>query len=154
MKAVKHTVQHVFVHIALFTACALLIPVVSAWLNKESLAASASILTASILLIIVCVGMMYKMKESVPEVLRSFGSMIFLPGMLNVVFSVFSVEDFFHSSQNVTGMAMLQPVAHYYIEHSVPSVLSVAAVYMALGGLLYWAGTVIDRTREKFSWKN
>lgn len=153
MKAVKHTVHHVFIHISLFTACALLIPVVSAWLNKESLSSSAGIITASVLLIVVCVVMMYNMKESVPEVLRSFGAMIFLPGMLNVLFSVFSVDDFFRSNHNMTGMAVLQPVAHFYIEHSVPSVLSVAAVYMAIGGVLYYTGCLFDKAKKKLSWE-
>jgi hypothetical protein len=154
MKVVHHTAMHVFVHLALFTACALLIPVVSSAFDGSSAwKESQSTIMASVLLIIVCVYLMYKTKDSVPDVLRSFGSMIFLPGALNVFLSMFKVENFFASAQNMTGMAIVEPAVRFYIDHSVPTIMSVAAVYMAVGGTLYWTGTIIEKFREKFSWQ-
>lgn len=155
MKVVNHTAMHIFVHLALFTACALLIPVVSAAFDGKNVwHDSHAVITASVLLIVVCVYLMYKAKESVSEVLRSFGSMIFLPGALNVLFTLFKPDSFFHSAQNMTGMAVIEPAVMFYIEHSVPTIMSVAAVYMALGGVLYWTGNIIERARDRFSWNN
>jgi hypothetical protein len=155
MKVVRHTAMHIFVHVALFTACALLIPVVSSAFDGTSeWKESHATITASVLLIVVCVYLMYKMKESVPDVLRSFGGMIFLPGALNVLFSMFSFENFFSSAQNVTGMAVIAPAVKFYIEHSVPTIMTVAAVYMAVGGVMYWSGNIIDKVRNKFSWND
>jgi len=146
MRVVKDTILHVFVHIALFTALALLIPVVSARINKEaSWVANANTLTASILLIIICVVMMYKIKQSTIGVFKSLGGMMFLPGFLAVFFGIFSAEKIVTSIQNITGAAIVQPVADFYIRHSIPSVLSVAAVYMAVGGAIYWIGNLLDR---------
>lgn len=155
MKVVHHTAVHVFVHIALFTACALLIPVVSSAFDGTSAwKDSQSTITASILLIIVCVYSMYRMKDSISDVLRSFGGMIFLPGALSVLFSLFQVDHLFSSAQNMTGMAIVEPAVRFYIDHSVPTIMSVAAVYMAVGGALYWTGALIDKVRDKFSWQN
>ncbi|MEM3154473.1 MAG: hypothetical protein QW165_02800 [Candidatus Woesearchaeota archaeon] len=155
MKVVRHTAMHVFVHVALFTACALLIPVVSSAFDGTSeWKESHATITASVLLIIVCVYLMYKLKESVPDVLRSFGGMIFLPGALNVLLSMVNFESFFSSAQNVTGMAFVAPAVKFYIEHSVPTIMTVAAVYMAIGGTLYWTGHIIDKVKDKFSWSD
>jgi hypothetical protein len=155
MKVVRHTAMHIFVHVALFTACALLIPVVSSAFDGTSAwKESHATITASILLIVVCIYLMYTLKESIPEVLRSFGGMIFLPGALNVLFSMINFESFFSSTQNVTGMAVVAPVLKFYIEHSVPTIMTVAAVYMAVGGVLYWSGNIIDKVRSKFSWQD
>lgn len=154
MKVVKHTVWHVFVHVALFTACALLIPLISTAIDGGSIWGSPAVLTASLLLVIACVSLMYRMKESVSGVLQSLGGMIFLPGMLNVVLSVFNADEFFKSESAVAGMAVLKPVAKFYIDHSVPTILSVAAVYMAFGGAMYWTGQLIDKTKNKLSWQN
>lgn len=153
MKVVNHTAMHVFVHIALFTACALLIPVISSAFDGTSeWKESHATITASVLLIIVCVYLMYKTKESIPEVLRSFGSMIFLPGALNVLFSIFKPDSLFSSAGNITGMAIVEPAVKFYIEHSVPTIMSVAAVYMAVGGVLYWTGNIVEKFTSKFSW--
>lgn len=155
MKVVRHTAMHIFVHVALFTACALLIPVVSSAFDGTSAwKESHATIMASILLIVVCIYLMYTLKESVPEVLRSFGGMIFLPGALNVLFSMINFESFFSSAQNVTGMAVVAPAVKFYIEHSVPTIMTVAAVYMAVGGVLYWSGNIIDKVRDKFSWQD
>lgn len=158
MKVVKHTAGHIFVHLALFTACALLIPVVSSAVDSQENVwlASPAIVTASALLIVVCVFLMYRIKESIYGMLQSIGAMIFLPGALNVVFSVFNVNDFFASGNGITGMAVMKPVAEFYIHHSVPTILSVAAVYMAIGGALYWTGHMWEKTQDKlnFDWTN
>ncbi len=155
MKVVHHTAVHVFVHIALFTACALLIPVVSsAFDGTGAWKDSHATITASVLLIIVCVYSMYRMKDSIPDVLRSFGGMIFLPGALSVMFGMFKVDHLFSSAQNMTGMSIVEPAVRFYIDHSVPAIMSVAAVYMAVGGALYWTGSLIDKVRDKFSWQN
>lgn len=153
MKVVKHTAGHIFVHLALFTACALLIPVVSAAVDsKENVwLSSPAIVTASALLIIVCVFLMYRIKESIYGMMQSIGAMIFLPGALNVVFSVFNINDFLASGNGITGMAVMKPVAEFYIHHSVPTILSVAAVYMAIGGALYWTGHMWEKVKDKVS---
>lgn len=154
MKVVKHTLWHAFVHMALFTACALLIPVVSAAVDRgESVwASSTATITASALLIIVCVYLMYKIKESISGMMQSIGAMIFLPGALNVLFSIFDINDFLASGEGITGMAVMKPVAEFYIHHSVPTILSVAAVYMAIGGALYWTGHMWEKAKGQLNW--
>ncbi|HLF54744.1 MAG TPA: hypothetical protein VI612_03420 [Candidatus Nanoarchaeia archaeon] len=153
MKILHHTVGHIFVHAAMFTGCALLIPVATSALDGNSSWASSSFI-GGVLLILVSGFFLYRIKESTSGLLQGLGGMMFLPGALNVLLSVLNIESLFDSANIITGMAFIEPVTKYYISHSVPSVLSVAAVYMAIGGTLYWVGTKLDNFQSKLPWNN
>ena len=152
MQVVKHTFTHLFVHLALFTGCALLIPIITTAIETESAPLFSAQFLGGILLILISAFFLYQMKESIPGLLQSLGSMIFLPGALNVLLSTLNVENLFNSAKGITGMSFMEPVATYYISHSVPTVLSVAAVYMAVGGVLYWTGHKVDTVKSKLPW--
>ncbi len=153
MRILHHTVGHVFIHLALFTGCALLIPVATSALEGDVSWASSSFF-GGVLLILVSAFFLYRIKESTSGLLQGLGGMIFLPGALNVLLSVLNIEALFESANGITGMTFVEPVAKYYISHSVPAVLSVAAVYMAIGGTLYWIGTKLDNFQSKLPWNN
>ncbi len=152
MRIVKHTFTHVFVHLALFTGCALLIPIITNAVEQEATPLFSAQFLGGILLILVSAFFLYQMKESFPGLLQSLGSMIFLPGALNVLLSILNVESLFNSAKGITGMSFVEPVATYYLSHSVPAVLSVAAVYMAVGGVLYWTGNKMDNIKDRMPW--
>lgn len=152
MKVVHHAVSHVLIHLALFSGFALLVPSVGAAFEQgvSPWVASPNVFFGGMMLIIVSAFMLYRIKESVASTLQSLGITIFLPGALSVVSSVLTFRDLFENS-GISGMSVVQPVADYYVTHSVPTVLSVAAVYLLVGGLLYWAGNKLDRIKSRFS---
>jgi len=151
MKILRHTFIHVFVHVALFTGCALLIPVITAAVEQEEVLVSSQFL-GGILLVLVSAFLLYRIKENFPALLQSLGKIVFLPGALNVLFTFLNVDNMFETAKGISGMMVVEPVARYYIGHGVPTVLSVAAVYMAVGGVLYWTGHTMDKVKDKFSW--
>ncbi len=154
MRIVKHTIAHFFIHLVLFTGFALLVPVMTAaWDTKTPpWQVATPVFIAGALLIVVSAFLLHRMKESVPEVMQSLGQMMFIPGAFNVLFSFFSSEKFFASLRGITGGAVIEPAAKFYISHSVPTILSVAAVYMCVGGILYWVGRKIADAKDRFSW--
>ena len=150
MKILRHTFTHVFVHLALFTGCALLIPAIAAALEQEEVQVTAPFL-GGVLLMLVSAFFLYQIKESVPGLLQGLGTIIFMPGVLSVLFSLLNIDVLFEST-GITGNVVIEPVARYYIDHSVPAILSVAAVYMAVGGMLYWTGHMMEKAKDKLSW--
>lgn len=174
MRFVKHTAVHIFVHLALFTALAMLIPIVSVWLAQDTSAISTTnetinettlleedelvsqglssgqknTLAASIMLIIVSVIFVYRIKESLAGMLKSIGAMVFLPGALTVIFTVFSPDRFMNFIANTNWLSLLLPIIDFYIHHSVPGVISVAAVYMMIGGFMYWIGNIMISSKH------
>lgn len=190
MRVVKHTALHVFVHLALFTALAMLIPIASSWVGEEgSFVSKTSInatnetveptiegaetnqevsertdeglstaqkntLAASILLIVVSIFFVYKIKDSLSGMLKSIGAMVFLPGALTVIFSVFSADSLLNTIANINWLSLLLPIANFYIHHSVPGVLSIASVYMLIGGIMYWIGNLMHQTKHNFNFQH
>lgn len=154
MRFVKHTIGHFFIHVVLFAGFALLIPVMSdAWDQQAApWTVAPSIFAGGVLLVVVSAFLMYKMKESVSDVLQSLGQMMFIPGALNVLFSFMNADKFFTSLRGLTGGAIIEPAAQFYISHSVPTIMSIAAIYMCVGGIIYWIGRKMDDVQDKFSW--
>ena len=142
MKVVKHTFYHFLVHLALFTGATLLIPVITSAVDNKGVPWVLSPVTffGGIMLVMISAFLLYKVKRSVPALIQSFGAMIFLPGALNVLFSVLDINDLFNSASGVAGMSFIKPATEFYIHHSVPALLGVAASYMAIGGVMYWMG--------------
>lgn len=155
MKVVHHAVSHVMIHAALFSGFALLVPTVSAAFEQKvsPWVASPNVFFGGMMLVIVSAFMLYRVKESVSSTLKSLGITIFLPGALSVVSSVLTFRDIVEGS-GISGMSVVRPVADYYVSHSVPTVLSVAAVYLLIGGVLYWTGNKLDRIKDRFSFGN
>ena len=152
MKVVHHAVSHVLIHLALFSGFALLIPVIGSALESDSTpwVASPSVFFGGIMLIIISAFLLYRVKESISGTLQSLGAAIFIPGALSVITAVIDLKDFLKGSK-IAGLSVVEPVADYYISHSVPVVLSVAAVYLFVGGTLYWVGNKLQRFKDKFS---
>lgn len=149
MRFIKHTANHLLIHLALFSGFAILVPVMTQSFEKSLApwAVSSSIFSAGMMLILVSVIMLYKVKETVPDTLLSAGTTIFLPGALSLVSGIVNFHAFEDSS--ITGLAVIQPIADFYVHHSVPTVLSVAAVYMFIGGILYWVGHMFQKVKDR-----
>lgn len=155
MNILHHATSHVIVHIALFSGFALLVPTVSAAFEQGTSpwVASPNIFFAGTVLVFISAFMLYRIKESASGMLQSLGANIFLPGALSVLGSVLSLQELL-SGNSITGMAVVKPVAEYYVNHSVPTMLSVAAVYLLIGGALYWVGNKMETVKSKFSFGN
>lgn len=153
MRIVHHTTHHVLFHLGLFAGFALLIPVITKALEttQEPWKIAPETFFGGVMLIVISAFLLYRVKESLPDLLQSLGFAMFLPGGINVVSSVFNVKEFIAQETSITGLAVVQPVAQFYVEHSVPSVLSVAAVYLFVGGMLYWVGLKWNQAKNKFS---
>ena len=152
MKVVHHAVSHVLIHAALFSGFALLVPTVSAAFEQKTSpwVASPNVFFGGVMLVIVSAFLLYRVKETLADTLKTLGMTIFLPGALSVVSSVLTFQDLF-SAKGISGMTVVKPVAEYYVSHSVPTVLSVAAVYLLIGGVLYWTGNKMNQIKNKFS---
>ena len=155
MNLLHHATSHVIVHIALFSGFALLVPTVGAAFEQGTSpwVASPNVFFAGTVLVFISAFMLYRIKESASAMLQSLGANIFLPGALSVLGSVLSIQDVI-SGNGITGMAVIKPVAEIYVHHSVPTLLSVAAVYLLIGGVLYWIGNKMDSVKSKFSLGN
>lgn len=155
MQFIRHSFYHVLIHLALFSGFAILIPVITKAFETQAKpwAVSPSIFGAGMMLVAVSAVMLYRMKEDIPHVLQSMGATIFLPGAISLLSGILSFKDLLTDS-SISGLAVVKPVAEFYIEHSVPTVLSVAAVYLFIGGMLYWLGHKFQQARDKFSFQN
>ncbi len=153
MRILRHTTHHVLFHLGLFAGFALLIPVVSKALETsvEPWKVAPETFFGGAMLVLISAFLLYRVKESVPDLLQSLGFAMFIPGGLNVISSVFNVKEFITQKPTMTGFAVIQPVAEFYIVHSVPDVLSVAAVYLFVGGMFYWVGLKMNQAKNKFS---
>ncbi|MBI4146676.1 hypothetical protein HY489_05060 [Candidatus Woesearchaeota archaeon] len=156
MRIVHHASHHILIHLGLFSGFALLIPVITKAFeqNAKPWILEPSIFFGGVMLVIISAFLLYRVKENMPDVLQSLGAMIFLPGAINVISGVINIHDFLTTKTSLSGMAVVKPIAQFYVEHSVPSVLSVAAVYLFIGGMLYWIGYKMQRVKDKFSFNN
>ncbi|RMD57609.1 hypothetical protein D6825_03475 [Candidatus Woesearchaeota archaeon] len=153
MRFIKHSAHHVLIHLSLFSGFAVLIPITTQAFEKsmKPWVVSPSIFTAGTMLILISALMLYRVKNSLSGVLQSLGYTIFIPGAISLLSGVMELNDLLEGS-SITGLSVIKPVAEYYIHHSVPTVLSVAAVYLFIGGVLYWLGSKLDNAKRKFSW--
>lgn len=154
MRLVKHTIGHFFIHLALFAGFALLVPVMGDAWDKQAApwTVSPNQFWGGAMLVLICIFLMYRLKESISDVLQSLGQMMFIPGALNVLFSFFNADKVFTALRGITGGAIIEPAAKFYVGHSVPTIMSIAAIYMCIGGIVYWIGRKMDDVQDKFSW--
>jgi len=155
-KLVHHASHHILIHLGLFAGFALLIPVMTNALENHASPweLSPEVFFGGIMLVIISAFLLYRVKESFPGMLQSLGGTIFIPGAINVISGIFNVKDFLVSQSGLTGMTVMKPVADFYMTHSVPAVLSVAALYLFVGGTLYWVGHKLQCVKDKFSFGN
>ena len=147
MKLLEHSFGHLFVHITLFSGFALLIPSMTIALEKNTSPWLASPLFFGLcsLLVLVSIALLYQLKQSVPSVLRTLGATMFIPGVLTTISQVVDLR----SNTLTTGFSILDSVSSFYISHSAPEAVEVAAAYLAIGGMLYWTGTALKTAKEK-----
>ena len=147
MKLLEHSFGHLFVHITLFSGFALLLPSMTSALEQHTKPwlASPIFFAVGSLLVIVSIAILYQIKQSVPNVLRTLGATMFIPGALTTVSQVIELR----SNTLTTGFSILDDVTQFYISHSAPEAVEVAAAYLAIGGMLYWTGTALKSAKEK-----
>ena len=147
MKLIRHSFHHIIIHLALFSGFALLVPAITQAVNEEvsPWTVAPTAFFAAVMLVVTSLVLLRQIKESMPELLQSFVKMLFLPGALSVVFSVLQAE----SLNVLSGYSVLSPAFEFYVYHSVPTVLSVAAVYMCIGGVTYWIGHKIENAQYR-----
>lgn len=154
MRVIHHTTHHVLFHLGLFSGFALLVPVITKAIEQSvrPWTIAPETFYAGVMLVIISAFLLYRVKERFPDLLKSLGFAMFIPGGINVISGIININDILAQKPSITGLAVVKPIAEFYVHHSVPSVLSVAAVYLFVGGLLYWIGIKLDAAKSKFSW--
>jgi len=152
-RLVHHASHHILIHLGLFAGFALLIPVMSNAFDQKVVpwVLAPSIFFGGMMLIVISAFLLYRVKESFSGMLKSLGVTIFIPGALSLLTGVLNITDVLKANSSVTGMAVIGPVAEFYVSHSVPTILSVAAIYLFVGGVLYWVGNKMQAVQDKFS---
>jgi hypothetical protein len=77
--------------------------------------------------------------------MRSIGATMFIPGAFTTISQVVDLR----SNTLTTGFSILDDITQFYISHSAPEAVEVAAAYLAIGGMLYWTGTALKSAKEK-----
>ncbi|PIN75021.1 hypothetical protein COV18_04655 [Candidatus Woesearchaeota archaeon CG10_big_fil_rev_8_21_14_0_10_37_12] len=153
MKIVHHTAGHLIMHLALFAGFALLQPSFVAALEASTSPWNASphYFWIGVILVLVSAFVLYRLKETIPDTLKAMGATVFIPGGLTLIFGFVTLDELLGMS-SISGNFAVQSMAEWYVSHSVPTIMSVAAAYLFVGGMLYWAGHKIQTVKDKFSW--
>ena len=142
-KLVSEPVLHASAHLGYFSGLALLLPILSsAWEKsvKPWLLAPYGFLIAAALIIVGIVLLAF-VAGSISKLVKSLGWMMFIPGVLALVFASFGQTNVYAwAGSHITGFAAAQPVVNLVVEHAVPKVAYLGGMYILLGVCLVWLG--------------
>lgn len=135
----------IIAHIFYISGLSLVVPVLFLLFVPHQLLAAVAyarpILFSSAALVLVSVIVLYVYNESVGRTFFSLGVATFVPGLIALLFSIYNKEIIFAFIENyIAGFEMIEPVINSYLEHALPTVWIVTAVYLAVGFVFIYVG--------------
>ena len=152
MRFIHHTVYHILFHLGLFSGLALLVPVMTKAIDEQTspILLSPSVFFAGFMLVVISTFLLYLAKGNLQGLLKSLGTTMYISGTLTVLTGMLDIVHITNTA-TFTGSVVLSTLTEFYVHHSAPSVLSVAAVYLAIGGLMYRIGLKIENVKDRLS---
>lgn len=146
--ALNETIPHVGSHLGYFSGLTMMIPILS-----ESWATHVRPWIVSPLGFFIALGLiaasiffLAKVSGSFSRLLKNLGWMMIVPGILALVFATTSQESVFHwATTSITGFSVVEPVAHFFVEHSVPKATYLGGFYILFGAVLVWVSAKIQQ---------
>jgi len=82
---------------------------------------------------------------SLSSLIKSLGWMMFIPGILAIVFAAFGQAEAYGWAQNhITGFSTAEPVINWLVDHAVPKVAYLGGMYILIGVCMIWIGRRLE----------
>jgi hypothetical protein len=142
----KEGLLHAGSHLGYFSGISMMLPVLgTAWERHIApwMASPYAFYAAAglILLSFILIG---KIAGSFSGMLKGIGWMTLIPGVLALIFSAVGQENVFNlATKHITGFAVVEPAATWFVHHSVPTT-TLGGFYILIGVGLVWAGRRLE----------
>lgn len=95
----------------------------------------------AVLLMVAGVMVLFWLERSIGKMLKAVGWMMFIPGLLAIIFSFVTSDGFFSwMRSSISGFAIVEPGVEWLVHHAVPHTANIGAIYIVIGIGLVWLG--------------
>ena len=147
----QEVLPHIGAHAGFFSGLTMLIPILgTAWeQNLKPWLLSPTGFFIALALILVSVIVLAWLVGSISKLLKNIGWMMIIPGVLALVFAATSQDSVYSwAEQRMTGFSTVEPVVHWFVEHSVPKAAYLGGFYILFGVCLVWFGRKLERAAD------
>ncbi|HSU73263.1 MAG TPA: hypothetical protein VLJ21_05445 [Candidatus Binatia bacterium] len=139
----SHGTLHTAAHLGFFSGTGMLLPVLGkAWqLHIKPWLYSPYGFYVALGLILVSLIIIAFLAGSASKLLRSVGWLVLVPGVIALIFTAFGQANVFDwAEQHVTGFVAFEPIANFFVVHSVPTTAVLGGLYVLIGICCLWVG--------------
>jgi hypothetical protein len=143
----SHSAMHTGAHVGYFSGLTMLLPILGdAWEKSVKpwlLAPNGFLIAAGLILLSVII--LAFVAGSLSKLIKSLGWMMFVPGIIAILFAGFGQTEVYGWAQNhITGFATAEPAVNWLVDHAVPKVAYLGGMYILIGVCLIWTGRRLE----------